>query len=427
MLGLASRWGVKGLDEYVAQLARDFLAAAADAAKPEAARIDAARQLIDLRKTDPQAARDVIALVTAKTPPELASGLIAAVARSDSPEVGPALVDAMGPMTPAARKASVLALLGKTDWTDCAGRRDRERARCRCPCLSLSQSQALAAHPDSPIAERAKALLARGGGLPDPDREKVIQALAPIVLKGGDASRGKEIFKTRVRQVPHALGRGGQGRPGPHRHGRASQERADRPHPRPEPIGRGELPPVHRLDHRRPHPERPAGGRDEDLGRPARRRGEEADDPPRGHRGARLVEEVAHARGVREIGPAGGAGRPPAVPRAEGEVPAARPPQGRDGDHDQGVPFGPGASGSGGWSSRTGARRSSTACRSRWSTRRATACRTPSCCSGPIGTIPPKMPRSVEPARQRDGQGDPPPERRGRLRDSRPAARGPSR
>ena len=117
MLGLASRWGVKGLEPFVAGLARDFLAAASDASKPEAARIDAARQLIDLRKADPQAARDVLALVTARTPPDLASGLIGAVARSDSPEVGPALVDAIGPMTPAARRASILALLGKTDWT----------------------------------------------------------------------------------------------------------------------------------------------------------------------------------------------------------------------------------------------------------------------------------------------------------------------
>ena len=64
MLGLASRWGVKGLDAFVAGLARDFLAAASDGSKPEAARIAAAGQLIDLRKADPRAARDVIALVT---------------------------------------------------------------------------------------------------------------------------------------------------------------------------------------------------------------------------------------------------------------------------------------------------------------------------------------------------------------------------
>ena len=209
MLGLASRWGVKGLDEYTAQLARDFLAAASDEKKPEAARIDAARQLIDLRKTDPKAARDVIALVTPKTPPELASGLIAAVARSDSPEVGPAIVDAMGPMTPAASKASALVLLGKTEWTN-ALVSGIEAGKVPMSLLSLSQTQALAAHPDKTIAERAKALLAKGGGLPDPDREKVIQALAPIVLKGGDASRGKEIFKRECAKCHMHSGEGGK-------------------------------------------------------------------------------------------------------------------------------------------------------------------------------------------------------------------------
>ena len=53
---------------------------------------NAAKQLIDLRKGDPQAVRGLIALVTAKTPPEVASGLVAAVAESDAPEVGWRLV-----------------------------------------------------------------------------------------------------------------------------------------------------------------------------------------------------------------------------------------------------------------------------------------------------------------------------------------------
>ncbi|MCU1376974.1 MAG: putative rane-bound dehydrogenase, partial [Actinomycetia bacterium] len=75
MLGLASRWGVKGLEEFMAGLAKDFLATAADESKPDAARIDAARQLIDLRKTDATSARELIGLVKPKTAPELASGL----------------------------------------------------------------------------------------------------------------------------------------------------------------------------------------------------------------------------------------------------------------------------------------------------------------------------------------------------------------
>ena len=224
MLGLASRWGVKGLDEYSAQLARDFFAAASDEKKPEAARIDAARQLIDLRKSDPKAARDLIALVAPKTSPELASGLISAVARSDSPEVGSAIVDAMGPMTPSASKASALVLLGKADWT-IALLGGIEAGKVPMSLLSLSQAQALATHPDTTIAGRARALLARGGGLPDPDREKVIQALAPIVLKGGDASRGKDIYKRECAKCHMYSGEGGK--VGPDLTGMAAHPRSE--------------------------------------------------------------------------------------------------------------------------------------------------------------------------------------------------------
>ena len=209
ILGLASRWGFKGLDAHVAQLARDLLAAAADPAGDDASRIDAARQLIDLRKGDAQAARDLIALVTARTPPGVANGLIAAVARSDSPEVGTALVEAMAPMTPASRQAVALALLGKAAWTGSLVDAI-EAGKAPMSLLTLSQSQALAAHPDRSIADRAKSLLARGGGLPDPDREKVIQALAPVVLKGGDASRGKEVFKKECAKCHTHSGEGGK-------------------------------------------------------------------------------------------------------------------------------------------------------------------------------------------------------------------------
>ena len=162
----------------------------------------------------------MIALVTPKTPPEVASGLIAAGRTSDSPEVGAALVDAMGPMTPAARKASVLALLGKTDWT-ARSWAAIEAGKVPMSLLTLSQSQALAAHPDKSIADRAKALLAKGGGLPDPDREKVIQALLADRPEGRRRLARQGDLQEGMRQVPHALGRGRQGRPRPHRHGGA--------------------------------------------------------------------------------------------------------------------------------------------------------------------------------------------------------------
>ena len=337
MLGLATRWGVKGLDAYIAQLAKDFTATASDESKATVpSRIEAARQLIDLRKTDPGAAREVIALVTAKTQPELATGLIAAVMRSDSPEVGTALVDALGSMTPTARKASLVALLGKSDWTGILVAAIEE-GKVPLSVLSLDQSQSLASHPDKVDRRTRQGRPRPGGRTPRPRPREGHPAARPhrperwrrLARQGG--------LQARVRQVPHALRRGGQGRPGPHRHGRPPQERADRPHPRPEPIGRRELPPVHRLHHERSGPQRPA--------RRARRRPQSTCSTPkeRGRRSSAtistnssLFEEVAHARRVREVDPRSGPGRPLAVPHAEGEVPAPRPQESRDGDHHQG-------------------------------------------------------------------------------------------
>src|SRR5262249_8489875 len=61
--------------------------------------------------------------------------------------------------------------------------------------LSLEQKQGLAGHPDRKIAARAKALLAKGGALPSPDRQKVIDELMPLTKKAGDAAAGKVVFK----------------------------------------------------------------------------------------------------------------------------------------------------------------------------------------------------------------------------------------
>ena len=76
--------------------------------------------------------------------------------------------------------------------------------------LSLDQSQSLAAHPDKAIAAKAKALLAKGGGLPDADRQKVIDQLLPALLKGGDASKGKLVFTQQCAKCHMHSGEGGK-------------------------------------------------------------------------------------------------------------------------------------------------------------------------------------------------------------------------
>ena len=61
--------------------------------------------------------------------------------------------------------------------------------------LALDQKQALAAHPDAKIAKRAKALLAKGGGIPNADRQKVVEEFLPLIKKAGNVELGKAVFK----------------------------------------------------------------------------------------------------------------------------------------------------------------------------------------------------------------------------------------
>jgi putative heme-binding domain-containing protein len=119
------------------------------------------------------------------------------------------LSDRVEGLTPGVRPAALRALVGRGEWTD-ALLDAAERGKVRLAELSLDQKQALASHPDRRLAERARKLLAGGGGLPDPDRQKVIEELAPKVLRGGDAARGKVVFVDQCAKCHAHSGRGGK-------------------------------------------------------------------------------------------------------------------------------------------------------------------------------------------------------------------------
>ena len=113
-------------------------------------------------------------------------------------------------MTPTVRAEAAKALLSRAEWT-LAFLDGVEKGDVSLSQLSLAQSQALV-YPDRSIAARAKALIGKGGGLPDPDRQKVIDGLAPLVLKGGDAAR--EGLHRPVRpEVPCLRRQGGRSAP----------------------------------------------------------------------------------------------------------------------------------------------------------------------------------------------------------------------
>ncbi len=224
LVTLADRWGSKALDKYTGEIAASLQATVLDASKPDADRVDAAARLIAFRPADAAAANALLGQISPRTSPALASGLVAAISKSTAPGVADALLKALPALTPAVRAEALRALIGREDWTptylsivEAGGLRLDE--------LSLDQKQALAANPSRPIAERAKKLLSQGGGLPDADRQKVIDALAPIVLKGGDDERGRLVFEKECSKCHTHSGKGGK--VGPDLTGMAAHPKAE--------------------------------------------------------------------------------------------------------------------------------------------------------------------------------------------------------
>jgi len=209
LVGLAEAWGSVAFEARAAEILGSLMADIRDAARPDEARTAAARQLVDFRRKDGRAAADLLALVTPRTSPALAAGLLNAVARSESPEAGMALAEALPRLTPAARPIALKALLGRAEWTrallDAA-----EADKVRLSDLALDQRQALASHPDAALAGRAKAMLGKGGGLPDLDRQKVIDEVSAVALKAGDASQGKAVFTQNCAKCHMHSGEGGK-------------------------------------------------------------------------------------------------------------------------------------------------------------------------------------------------------------------------
>jgi uncharacterized protein len=194
LVRLAATWGSQAFEKHAEQITQSLLAAAADETQSDEQRIATARQLIEFRPEDRQAAAKLLEVVSARTSPALGAGVIDALALSRSPETGAAIIERLAGLTPAIRAAALRVLLSRAEWT-----RDllkaAEEGQVALSDLSLDQKQALAAHPDATIAARAGELLKRGGGLPNPDRAKVLAELLPLTDRTGDAALGKTVFQ----------------------------------------------------------------------------------------------------------------------------------------------------------------------------------------------------------------------------------------
>ncbi|WP_438269990.1 PVC-type heme-binding CxxCH protein [Paludisphaera mucosa] len=221
---LGSRWGSEAMKRASEDVAKALLARVGDDSKPERDRIEAAREVVELRPEDDAVAAGLVAAIAPRTPPALAAGLVEALAKGRARGAGPALLDGLPRMTPATRTLALRALLGRGDWT--ADLLDAvDSGKVGWDGFSLDQKQALAAHPDKALAEKAARLIARGGALPDADRQAVVEKLSKVVLEGGDPAHGKKVFVDQCVKCHKHSGEGGN--VGPDLSGMASHPRSE--------------------------------------------------------------------------------------------------------------------------------------------------------------------------------------------------------
>ena len=193
LIRLAQIWGSAKLAKNADKIAASLLQIAGSEKTAPPARVEAAQQLITLMSTRRQVAADLLAAITPRTPQSAALGIIDAVRGSRAPEVGKVLLDSMKQMTPASRAQAILVLLSRPETTNHLLKALEERELSRQD-LSLSQQQGLLAHPTPEIREQAEKVLSGSGGLPSPDREKVLAALMHVTKSSGNIERGKAIY-----------------------------------------------------------------------------------------------------------------------------------------------------------------------------------------------------------------------------------------
>jgi uncharacterized protein len=209
LLKLAGTWGVKGLEKQLAEVAKGLLTTVQDAKATELVRLDAAKQAIELAPTDDTTAQAIVQLVNAKGSTTFNAGLLEALSNSKSKNLGNDLVAKLGDMPVSLRSQALRLILARPESTG-AYLDAVEKGTLRFDMLALDQKTALAAHPNAKIAERAKKLLAAGGGLPDTNRQKVIDDYHEVLKADGNVANGKKLFTQHCAKCHKHGGEGAQ-------------------------------------------------------------------------------------------------------------------------------------------------------------------------------------------------------------------------
>ncbi|MEM7557839.1 MAG: PVC-type heme-binding CxxCH protein, partial [Planctomycetota bacterium] len=194
LLQLTGRAGIDSLDAFSAEVVERLVSVIEDESALAAARASAAVDLITLRPQSEEAVATIVDQLTPQLPLDVAKGMLDSLNASSSKSGGEVVVEQLPSLTPAMRSLTVAVVLTKPAWVDSL-LKAAENKGFDLSDLVLAQKQSLRSFPDRKLRTRAEKLLAESGGLPDADREKVLQSLMHLTEESGKVEAGKAVFK----------------------------------------------------------------------------------------------------------------------------------------------------------------------------------------------------------------------------------------
>jgi putative membrane-bound dehydrogenase-like protein len=193
LVQLSQRMGSTALADKAREIAAELAQRVADNDLAVEDRISAAEQAIGISPNDNALVASLLEQITPQCPPELAKGIIEGLGASRAKDTGAKIVDQFGMLTPVARQAAIRLLMARADLINDM-LKAIEGGKIQLADLGLEQKQALLAHPKEEVRKAAEMLMKSGGGLPNPDRQRVLDQYFPITQKKGDPMAGKPVF-----------------------------------------------------------------------------------------------------------------------------------------------------------------------------------------------------------------------------------------
>ena len=193
VIQLGVLWKSQEIKKQAGQIAAVLLAAVRDEAQTIPNRIAAAKQLVEFQNKDNQIVEELLAVIGAQSLPEFSQGILEALLVSQADDLAHLIIDRMRSLTPTARAAAIDVLLARPKTT-LDFLTQVESGKVQLSLLTLEQKRSLTNHPNRQIVERARKVLASGEGLPNPDRQKVVEQFSYVTREKGNVETGKAIF-----------------------------------------------------------------------------------------------------------------------------------------------------------------------------------------------------------------------------------------